>query len=449
MLESRGRLVAFRNCTELWKELQLDVSTEELLSVERAFTYVDLHAMSGNQNTILWLTPHSAVGRESKGVVHYWTQLDGSCRFSFSADGTEIFALARSPERLLEICDVVLRLLARSVLHSVILHSWATLSSGILINAPTLANLMEQCPSLKLLSLKDLEMDANHCRVLGAYSRPDLEIILISCRFTRAGSSALVGVLGRNQGPTELTYCNIDCFVLVDGLRGNSRLKSLTPRLADYRGVDYQERLVIASGSPDDINRQLLAIAGTLKENTGLVVCDLSNCLLTDKTWNSVCDSLKTHPTLQILSLRWPHGVPPYALAVVKSRIQALVDMLKVNVSIHTIHFRHNSALELFRTSVIPYLETNRLRPRVHAIQKSCPIAYRAKVLGRALLAVRNDANSLWMLLSGNLEVAFLSTAATTTPPTNPSTPAIAAAASNAAAAAAADSFYSWCLCCC
>jgi hypothetical protein len=220
----------------------------------------------------------------------------------------------------------------------------------------------------------------------------------------------------------------------------------LTPRLSGYRGVSYQEGLVIASGSSDDVNRRLLAIAGTLKENTGLVVCDLSNCLLTDKTWNSVCDSLKRHPTLQILSLRWPLGLAPLVLAVVKSRIQALVDMLKVNMSIHTIRFtqRHKSAHELFRASVIPYLETNRLRPRLHAIQKSSPIMYRAKVLGRALLAVRNDANSLWMLLSGNLEVAFLSTAATTTPATNPLAPAIAIAA-----AAAADSFCSWCLCCC
>jgi hypothetical protein len=62
---------------------------------------------------------------------------------------------------------------------------------------------------------------------------------------------------------------------------------------------------------------------------------------------------------------------------------------------------------ELFRGSVIPYLETNRFRPRVRAIQKTRPIPYRAKVLGRALLAARTDTNSFWMLLSGNAEVAF------------------------------------------
>jgi hypothetical protein len=276
--------------------------------------------------------------------------------------------------------------------------------------------------------------------VLSTYSRPDLEIILIRCKLTSAGASALVEVLGRNQGPTELHYCNIDSFVPLDGLHGNSRLKSLTPCFSDFRGAAYQERLVIASGSPDDANRPVLAIAGILKENKGLVVFDLGYCLLTDKTWNAVCFSLKAHPTLQVLKLRWPMrplGVAPLPLALLKSRIQALVDMLKANMSIHTVHLtpRYYSEHELFREAIIPYLDTNRLRPRLRAIQKSIPIAYRVKVLGRALLAVRTDTNSLWMLLSGNPEVAFPQTIATTTPATNLPTPAtaVAVATSNAA----------------
>jgi hypothetical protein len=244
--------------------------TEELLSAEREFTYVDLYTMSGNQNTVFWSTPHAAIARESEGVIHSWLRL--SYRFSFSADCKEMVAWACSPEHLLEICfNVVLRLLARSVIHSLILQSWS--NRVAVITAPTLAYLMEHIPSLKLLSLKGIQMDENHCRVLGAYSRPDLEIILIRCKVTSAGASALVEVIGRNQGPTELTDCEI---VLLDGLRGNSRLKSLTPSLDDIRGAGYQERPVIASGSPDDTKRKVLAIAGILKENTGLVVLILA-----------------------------------------------------------------------------------------------------------------------------------------------------------------------------
>jgi hypothetical protein len=50
------------------------------------------------------------------------------------------------------------------------------------------------------------------------------------------------------------------------------------------------------------------------------------------------------------------------------------------------------------------------------------------RLLGQALFAVQTDPNYLWMLLSGNPEVAFLSTTATTTPAENLPMPATAAA---------------------
>jgi hypothetical protein len=95
--------------------------------------------------------------------------------------------------------------------------------------------------------------------------------------------------------------------------------------------------------------------------------------------------------------------------------------MLKVNTVMHTLKYTINSESchsEHELGSLIPYLETNRLRPRIRAIQKSRPIAYRTKVLGRALLATRTNANILWMLLSGNPEVAFPSKAAANLVPT-------------------------------
>jgi hypothetical protein len=140
-----------------------------------------------------------------------------------------------------------------------------------------------------------------------------------------------------------------------------------------------------------------------------------------------------------------------WTAAVLKSRMQALVNMMKVNVSIHTMHFLDSrysdsrySQHELFRGSVIPYLETNRFRPRLLAIQKALPIAFRAKVLGRALFATRTDVNSVWMLLSGNAEVVFSSTTTTTTSTVSLPTPATAAATSNAGAAVAASLMSTW-----
>jgi hypothetical protein len=79
-----------------------------------------------------------------------------------------------------------------------------------------------------------------------------------------------------------------------------------------------------------------------------------------------------------------------------------------VNMSIHTIQVdNHYYEHGLYREFAIPYLETNQFRPRVRAIQKTRPTAYRAKVLGGALLAARTDPNRFWMLLSENADVVF------------------------------------------
>jgi hypothetical protein len=422
---------------ETVKELNLDVSTEEFLSAERAFTYAGLKAMLGDGETYAWLTPHAFVVPNTR-VSQSWMQLHARphCTFTFDADGKEIVAWARSPPHLLEICDVVLRLLAASVVHSLILNKLNRPNTA-LTNAPTLANLIEQCQSLKSLVFENLAMDENHCRVLGAYSRPGLEIELFRCTITGSGASALVEILKRNQGLTKLDDCNIDNMVIADGLRGNRRLKSFSP--------DFSENL-------DICKRQVLEIVNAVRENKGLVQLNLRSVSFSvnDETWGAVCDSLKTHPTLEVLDLQTPmfiHGTrdrPPPAPNMITFRTQALVDMLRVNTSVHTIHVDSCfSEHEIYRESVIPYLMTNRFRPRLLAIQKTRPIVYRTKVLGRALLVARTDANSFWMLLSGNAEVAFPPRTMTIAAAANLPAPAVTAATSTANVAAVATSVMS------
>jgi hypothetical protein len=403
------------------QEVNLDESTDELLSAERAFTYADLYAMLGNGDTIAWLTPHAAVLGDGGSAMICTNFVDADYSFKCDADGETIWAVAGSTEELSEICDVLLRLLAASAIHSVDLYGHS-FRRGTLINAASLAYTMEQCQSLKALTLVKIALNEDEIRVLGVYSRPGLEIALTHCKITSAGASALAEVLARNQGPTELANCDVDNIVLANGLRGNSRLKSLRPRLIN---------------SPEVGNQQVLAIAGALKESKGLVDLNLSSYWVNDETTNAICDSLKTHPTLEVLHLS-PNDATT-APSVITSRIQALLDMMKVNMSIHTILFYHDlhSEHELFRGSVVPYLETNRLRPHLRAIQITRPPTYRAKVLGRALLAVRTDPNSFWILLSGNPEVALPSMTATTTPAANLPTPSTATTTSNAAAVAA------------
>jgi hypothetical protein len=325
------------------------------------------------------VTPHAAVARRNGIGVSCSCYLRDDYNCLFNVNGKAIDVLARSSEALSEIVDVVLRLLAASVVHS--LELFDSCLGAAPANATRLAYLMEQCQDLKALTLGSITLDEDCIRALGNFSRPGREIELSHCRITGAAAAVLAQVLGRNQGPTKLDLCDIDNFVLADGLRGNSRLKSFcTSFSSNRRGAG---------------NRELVASAGALKENKGLIYLDLINLFtMSNETWDAVCDSIKTHPTLQVLNMRWSPTGGPLAPSVLKSQIQALADMLKVNTLIHTIHFDScHSEHELFRGSVIPYLETNRLRPRVRAIQKARPIAYQAKVLGRALLAARTDAN--------------------------------------------------------
>jgi hypothetical protein len=406
---------------ERFQELNLNVSTEVLLSAERAFTYADLYAVLGNEETVAWLTPHAHAAILRANQDQYVpTYLDWNYKCSFNADGRITIALANSHEHLLEICDVLLRLLAASIVHSVILRNWNNHHS-VSIHAPTLSYVMEQCPSLKCLSLYGLAMDENHSRVLGSYSRPDLEIELINCAITGSGAITLAEVLGQNQGPTRLERCESDYSVLADGLRGNCRLKYFMPDFSS----SFDDRQVLAI--------QVLAIANAVRENKGLVELIFYGFHTSDETWGAICDSLKTHPTLEVVDLA-PTSVyalearPPRAPDVTTSRIQALADMMKVNTSIYSIHVSNfYSETKIYRESVTPYLETNRLRPCLLAIQKTRPIAYRAKLLGRALLSARTNANMFWMLLSGNAEVAFLSRTTTIEAVENIPTPAAAA----------------------
>jgi hypothetical protein len=74
------------------------------------------------------LTPHAALALNNGGAMRFWIQLDEDemCCFRFSADDKEIIVFARSTEHLLEICDIVLRLLAVSVVHSICLTNWSS-----------------------------------------------------------------------------------------------------------------------------------------------------------------------------------------------------------------------------------------------------------------------------------------------------------------------------------
>jgi hypothetical protein len=101
--EARGNgLEEHSELTKKWRELQelnLDVSTEELLRAERAFKYADLYAMLGNKNTVLWLTPHATVARGEYGAGFFYSlYLRDFYTFLLRVDSKSIHVFAHSLE---------------------------------------------------------------------------------------------------------------------------------------------------------------------------------------------------------------------------------------------------------------------------------------------------------------------------------------------------------------
>jgi hypothetical protein len=183
--EGRGHADTGRLLQDLL-ELNLDVSTEELLSDETAFTYADLYAMLGNENTALWLTPHTAVTSgelgAKRGAVYFCAHyLRNENRFRLKVDGKSIFAVASSSEALLEIADVIRRLLLADVsgvneiefgsctneLHG----RWRFDADSLSFDADSLTHLMEQCQSLKALKLDHLALDKDRADILSNHRR--------------------------------------------------------------------------------------------------------------------------------------------------------------------------------------------------------------------------------------------------------------------------------------
>jgi hypothetical protein len=224
---------------------------------------------------------------------------------------------------------------------------------------------------------------------------PGMEVILQRCSLSDDNGchAAFVECLQRDRGPTVMDRCNIDCRVLATALEGNSRVTGL--------------RLSATSATSD---AEKGAIFRSLAENKGLVKLDLYHRSISDENWTILCQSLKGHPTLTSLDLRYKR--PGWLSDEQKSlRTRVLAEMMHENRVLLTIDLEpYKRDAQIYEESILPYLETNLYRPRVLGIKKA-DIALRRPLLGRALQteSVRNKSNLLWMLLSGNQDVVVQS----------------------------------------
>jgi hypothetical protein len=235
-------------------------------------------------------------------------------------------------------------------------------------------------------------LSEDHCRALTTMSRLDVNIVMYHCSLSNGADGAFVECLQSDSGPVELIQCRIDSQILASALTGNSRVTTFKP------GDD--------SGRTNDTNMAVLFTA--LANNRGLLNFLLGRCSISNDNWSVLCESLQAHPTLTSLNL-----IAATALSTDQraQRTRAIAEMMHHNTVLRTIpvsdgYFNQ----QIFAEMILPFLETNRYRPRVLAITQA-DIQLRRPFLGRALQtdSIRNKSNLLWMFLSENPDVVVLS----------------------------------------
>jgi hypothetical protein len=150
-------------------------------------------------------------------------------------------------------------------------------------------------------------------------------------------------------------------------------------------------------------------VAQALAENEGLETLYLAGGVcVDDETWKTLFRSIRNHPQLEILGLVRTGGLASTLSAKSKTtRMQAIVDMLQSpNRVIRRITLSEDEQDgHTYQESILPHLQANIYRPRVRRIQQTRDRSRKEGLLGRALYAVRNRSDLVWMLLSENAEI--------------------------------------------
>jgi hypothetical protein len=294
-------------------------------------------------------------------------------------------------------CDFLVRLLATCEHHGVSIRGRRSNTVPSPLSGAALSLFLQESPScLRQVTLYYMALSADQCRALATMSRLDVELKIIECGLVYDAAGAFVECLQSNRGPVDLYKCNIDSQILASALSGNSRVTKLKTHY------------------PSTNDAGTAVWFRNLANNKGLVDLDLFSWSISNDNWSVLCESLKTHPTLTKLDLHCT--LPMSHTAGVRivltdndkaHRTRLLAEMMQENAILHTIALPEDERDEqIYTESILPYLETNRYRPRVLAIKKA-DFALRRPLLGRALQTepVRNDSNLRWMFLSGNPDV--------------------------------------------
>jgi hypothetical protein len=296
-------------------------------------------------------------------------------------------------------CDFLVRLLATCEQHNLLIDGSYSGVPPPISGAALSLFFQESRSRLRQVTLEGIALNVDQCQALATMSRLDVEVRLTHCYLEEDTTGAFVECLQSDRGSVELIYCEIDSQTIAHALTGNSRVTRFKPYYKRTNGAN------------------MAVLFTALANNRGLVHLDLQHCHMIDVNWSIICESLKAHPTLTNLNLRntRPRSPTGRIIELVDDqkvhRTRAIAEMVQHNTVLLSINLpEYERDEQIYTESILPYLKTNRYRPRVHAIKKA-DFVLRRPLLGRALQteSVRNDSNLRWMLLSGNPDVVIQS----------------------------------------
>ena len=94
-----------------------------------------------------------------------------------------------------------------------------------------LSNLFAQMRgTLCRFTLNNFCLTRDHCRALSTFDNDygaEMQVELRSCHVLEEAEATFIACLQKNRGPTDLMHCSIPSRVLVQGLRGNYRVKKI------------------------------------------------------------------------------------------------------------------------------------------------------------------------------------------------------------------------------
>jgi hypothetical protein len=377
-------------------------------------TWMDF--LSFTNNKAAWLDEHVLVltGRNNSeriGAYYFFMSIEASFVSGPNPTRTaalNIFALPSSRMQATNICDaLLLRLLVRSQPKRVYLKSlW--FDNPLTVSGPAIQELLERCPDLELLAFMDTTLDETQCRALASASPSTttgkLDIRFHDCRVLNVDSTAAFAALFRNNNSNnqgDQVHYHLDHFqtedwpILAESLRGNTSVITI---------IQPAGRLAKRMLEHDEFR----ALAEALRENQGLLRFSLRGQHINHENWTVLCQSLRSHPTLDTLDLSGTFHYPNAGIteASKKHRCTCIVNLLRSNTVLRSVLLTRDERDEtIWSKSIIPHLETREFQPLVLEIKTVADQPRRSKLFGRALNSVKTQPYLLYLFVIGNVDI--------------------------------------------